>query len=187
MFKNVTLDVDGNVKTSPRHILINDKVFQQLSPNVQQSNLKSFLSELNNVKLSDTMKTRTIFVSLFSLYTFAYPIHKWQNDSVPGLILTSIEPEAQKTTIMKLVIKMFSNVKTNISNLCGTNEGVSTVKTKSTLIMCRDDMESKRKRNVQLTKNYDSTQTHTVGKGMSVEIAGSIGSENLGKLPPYFL
>ena len=101
MFKNVTLDVDGNVKTSPRHILINDKVFQQLSPNVQQSNLKSFLSELNNVKLSDTMKTRTIFVSLFSLYTFAYPIHKWQNDSVPGLILTSIEPEAQKTTIMK--------------------------------------------------------------------------------------
>ena len=98
-----------------------------------------------------------------------------------------MEPEAQKTTIMKLVVKMFSNIKTNVSNLVGTNEGVSAVTTKSTLLMYRDDMESKRKRNVQLVKNYDTTQSHTVGKGVSSDIAGSIGSENLGKFIMFYI
>ena len=160
--------------------MIHDRQLEMLSPQVNKSSIKTFLQELNSIQLSETMKTRTIFVSLFSLYTFCYTLHKWQNDSVPGLILTSVEPEAQKTTIMKLVIKMFSNIKTNVSNLVGTNEGVSAVTTKSTLLMYRDDMESKRKRNVQLVKNYDTTQSHTVGKGVSTDIAGSIGSENLG-------
>ena len=68
--------------------------------------LKFFLKELNSIELSDKMKTRTLFVALFGLYSFFYPIHKWQNDSVPGLILTSVEPKAQKTTIMKFVIKL---------------------------------------------------------------------------------
>ena len=181
VFKNVCLDASGKEKLVPRHVLINDKNLEILSPLVStNSDIKSFLSELKDLQLSETMTTRAVFVSLFSLYLFFYPIHKWQNDSVPGLILTSIEPEAQKTTVMKLVIKLFSNLKTNVSNLCGTNEGISSVTTKSTLIMYRDDMESKRKRNVQLVKNYDATQTHTVGRGMSVEIAASIGSENLG-------
>ena len=43
----------------------------------------------------------------------------------------------------------------NISNLCGMNEGVAAVKTKSSLPMYQDDMESKRKRNIHLVKNYD--------------------------------
>ena len=74
---------------------------------------------------------------------------------------------------------MFSNPKTNISNLCGTIEGASAVTTRSSLLMYRDDMESKRKRDINLVKNYNNTASHTVAKGMSIEMAGSIRTENL--------
>ena len=77
----------------------------------------------------------------------------------------------------------------NISNLCGMNEGVAAVKTKSSLPMYQDDMESKRKRNIHLVKNYDGTQTHTVRMGKTLKLAGSIGTENLGQRNniPFFV
>ena len=105
VFKNKTLDLNGTTIELPRQGLINDCQLEMLSPYVGTSDLRSFLRKLNSVSLSEMIKTCTVFVSLFCIYTFAYPVHKWQQDSVSGLILTSIEPEAQKTSIMKFIVK----------------------------------------------------------------------------------
>ena len=78
VFKNGTFDAWGKKKENPRHVMIHYCQLEMLPPQVNQSSIKSFLQELDSIQLSETMKTHTIFVSLFSLYTFCYTLHKWQ-------------------------------------------------------------------------------------------------------------
>ena len=94
VFKDGTLDSKGKLKKTPILSLISDSKTEILSPIVTpDTNINTFLKELNNLDMSENMRTRAVFVVLFSTYLFFYSIMKWQNDSVPGLLITSKDPE----------------------------------------------------------------------------------------------
>ena len=94
VFKDGTLDSKGKLKKTPILSIISDRKTEILSPIVTpDTNINTFLKELNNLDMSENMRTRAVFVVLFSTYLFFYSIMKWQNDSVPGLLITSKHPE----------------------------------------------------------------------------------------------
>ena len=146
------------------------------------------------------MKKKAALVTVFTVYLFFYPLHKWQEGSVPGLIITSEECEAQKTryslqnlnksflnfcftffSICKIEMKISSNLGSNMSNQGCSNEGIDELRSKTSLPVYRDDLESKRKRDVALVKSYDNTATHTIARGRKTLKAGILATENLGK------
>ena len=97
VMKNIVLDADGKAKVCPRNILI-DPQLESLAPQCDSNDdVLSFLKALDTDFISDRMKTNAIFITLFGVYLDFYPILKWQQESVPGLVITSLEPEAQKT------------------------------------------------------------------------------------------
>ena len=107
VFKGVSFNHLGEQIANPKLLLVPGQKLETLSPTItQNSDLTSFLSHIANIRLSDTMKTRAIFVILYTS-KFFYSIFKWQNEAVPGFIITSEDPEAQKTTMARITLTTF--------------------------------------------------------------------------------
>ena len=71
VFKGISFNYLGEPIANPKLLLVPGQKLENLSPIItQNSNLTSFLSQIANIRLSDTMKTRAIFVILYTTYIF---------------------------------------------------------------------------------------------------------------------
>ena len=107
-----------------------------------------------------------------------YALIEYQCGECPALMLASIEPESQKTTLSLLGLKAIGDR----SNFCGsdsTTEAVDERRCSNPFPFVLDDSERSRAEHKMLVGSLNAASKNTVSKGTQEKIAGLIITKNL--------
>ena len=140
--------------------------------------LKIFLPPLTSLDKNQRTQQTVILTACLVQHYYAFIVD--QAGECPGLMLGSHEPETMKSTISQLAAKYFSS-QDNTLESGSTKESMDLKRSASTNFVLWDDVESAGgKEHGVWVGGMNGLARHTVGRGKSQKLAGTMINKNLG-------
>ena len=182
VYKDVTFDGLGHIKTEPVHTIIEEarpKVSfkcAKFKPSGLEGYLKLFLPPFTS--RCPVQRSQQSLALLGATFESFYAIIEYLCGECPALMLASVEPESQKTTLSLLGLKAIGDR----SNFCGsdsTTEAIDERRCSNPFPFVLDDSERSRAEHKMLVGSLNAASKNTVSKGSQEKIAGLIITKNL--------
>ena len=198
VYDGVCYDGYGKVKKEPIHLIVKEAmphkvlVVSKFIPSGLTGLLKLFLPP-NTLKSPFRRQQQIIAIIgamgmiknlVFSTLKYLilgqhlYRLIVYNCGFCPGLMLASIEPEANKSTTAMIALKAISDP-TAFLELNSTAEYIDIYRSSTSLPACLDDLEKDSKQNKMLVGSLNAANKYTVGRGKMEKLCGTIITKNI--------